>query len=95
MTTPYFVNWVTACHGLTGVFRLLLVNTTDGDVMKIFIAGASGALGSHLVPQLVARGHDVVGSTRSAAKTGTLRALGAEPVIVDALDPDSGRPSPK
>jgi 2-alkyl-3-oxoalkanoate reductase len=67
----------------------LLVNTADGDVMKIFIAGASGALGSHLVPQLVARGHDVVGSTRSAAKTGTLRALGAEPVIVDALDPDS------
>jgi 2-alkyl-3-oxoalkanoate reductase len=57
--------------------------------MKIFIAGASGALGSHLVPQLVARGHDVVGTTRSAAKTGTLRALGAEPVVVDALDPDA------
>ncbi len=57
--------------------------------MKIFIAGASGAIGSHLVPQLVARGHEVVGTTRSAAKTGALRALGAEPVIVDALDPDS------
>ena len=48
--------------------------------MKIFIAGASGAIGSHLVPQLVARGHQVVGTTRSAAKTGVLRALGAEPV---------------
>jgi nucleoside-diphosphate-sugar epimerase len=57
--------------------------------MKIFIAGASGAIGSQLVPQLVARGHEVVGTTRSAAKTGALRALGAEPVIVDALDPDS------
>jgi nucleoside-diphosphate-sugar epimerase len=57
--------------------------------MKIFIAGASGAIGSHLVSQLVARGHEVVGTTRSAAKTGALRALGAEPVIVDALDPDS------
>jgi nucleoside-diphosphate-sugar epimerase len=57
--------------------------------MKIFIAGASGAIGSQLVPQLVARGHAVVGTTRSAAKTGALRALGAEPVIVDALDPDA------
>ncbi len=57
--------------------------------MKIFIAGASGAIGSQLVTQLVARGHEVVGTTRSAAKTGALRALGAEPVIVDALDPDS------
>ena len=57
--------------------------------MKIFIAGASGAIGGQLVPQLVARGHVVVGTTRSAAKTGALRTLGAEPVIVDALDPDS------
>jgi 2-alkyl-3-oxoalkanoate reductase len=61
----------------------------NGDVMKIFIAGASGAIGSQLVPQLVARGHEVVGTTRSAAKTGTLRALGAEPVILDVLDPDA------
>jgi 2-alkyl-3-oxoalkanoate reductase len=57
--------------------------------MKIFIAGASGAIGSQLVPQLLVRGHEVVGTTRSTAKTGALRALGAEPVIVDALDPDS------
>jgi nucleoside-diphosphate-sugar epimerase len=57
--------------------------------MKIFVAGASGAVGSQLVPQLVARGHEVVGTTRSAAKAGAVRALGAEPVVVDALDPDS------
>jgi 2-alkyl-3-oxoalkanoate reductase len=56
--------------------------------MRIFVVGASGAIGSHLVPQLVARGHEVVGTTRSAAKTDALRALGAEPVILDALDPD-------
>jgi nucleoside-diphosphate-sugar epimerase len=57
--------------------------------MKIFIAGASGAIGTHLVPQLVARGHEVVGTTRTPEKTGALQALGAEPVVVDALDPDS------
>ncbi len=57
--------------------------------MKILIAGASGAIGSHLVTQLVARGHEVVGTTRSTAKFGALRALGAEPVILDVLDPDS------
>lgn len=57
--------------------------------MKIFVAGASGAIGSHLVLQLVARGHEVVGTTRSASKTGALRALGAEPVVVNALDPEA------
>ncbi|WEO97587.1 NAD(P)-dependent oxidoreductase [Streptomyces sp. FXJ1.172] len=57
--------------------------------MKILIAGATGAIGSRLVTQLVARGHEVVGTTRSAAKTDALRALGAEPAVVDALDPDS------
>jgi nucleoside-diphosphate-sugar epimerase len=57
--------------------------------MRIFIAGASGAIGTHLVPQLVARGHEVVGTTRTPEKTEALRALGAEPVVVDALDPDS------
>jgi nucleoside-diphosphate-sugar epimerase len=57
--------------------------------MKIFIAGASGAIGSQLASQLVERGHEVVGTTRSAAKTDALRALGAEPVVADALDPDA------
>src|SRR5215204_551998 len=66
-----------------------MTRATNGDVMKIFIAGASGAIGSQLVPQLVARGHEVVGTTRFAAKSGALRALGAEPVVVDALDPDA------
>jgi 2-alkyl-3-oxoalkanoate reductase len=56
--------------------------------MKVFVAGATGALGRALVPQLVARGHDVVGMTRSQAKQDLVRSLGARPVVADALDPD-------
>jgi nucleoside-diphosphate-sugar epimerase len=57
--------------------------------MKVFVAGATGALGRALVPQLVARGHEVVGMTRTASKQDLLRALGARPVVADALDPDA------
>jgi nucleoside-diphosphate-sugar epimerase len=57
--------------------------------MKVFVAGATGALGRALVPQLVARGHDVVGMTRSASKQDLVRSLGARPVVADALDPDA------
>jgi nucleoside-diphosphate-sugar epimerase len=55
--------------------------------MKVFVAGATGVLGRELVPQLVARGHEVVGMTRSASKRDLLRSLGARPVVADALDP--------
>jgi nucleoside-diphosphate-sugar epimerase len=57
--------------------------------MKVFVAGATGALGRQLVPQLVARGHEVVGMTKTASKQDGLRTLGAEPVVADALDPDA------
>jgi 2-alkyl-3-oxoalkanoate reductase len=57
--------------------------------MRVFVAGASGALGSQLVPQLVAAGHEVVGMTRTASKQEGLRALGARPAVADALDPDA------
>src|SRR5215204_3698731 len=57
--------------------------------MKIFVAGASGALGAQLVPQLVAAGHQVVGMTRTASKQDGLRALGAHSVVADALDPEA------
>jgi 2-alkyl-3-oxoalkanoate reductase len=57
--------------------------------MKIFVAGASGALGAQLVPDLVAAGHQVVAMTRTASKQEGLRALGAQPVVADALDPDA------
>ena len=55
--------------------------------MKVFVAGASGVLGRQLVPQLVARGHEVVGMTRSASKQDLVLSLGARPVVADALDP--------
>jgi nucleoside-diphosphate-sugar epimerase len=57
--------------------------------MKVFVAGATGALGTQLIPLLDAAGHDVVGMTRSAGKADAVRALGARPVVADALDPDS------
>jgi 2-alkyl-3-oxoalkanoate reductase len=57
--------------------------------MRIFVAGATGVLGRELVPQLVARGHEVVGMTRSASKQDLVRSLGARPVVADALDPDA------
>jgi nucleoside-diphosphate-sugar epimerase len=57
--------------------------------MKVFVAGATGALGRQLVPQLVARGHEVVGMTRSASKRDLVRSVGARPVVADALDPDA------
>ena len=55
--------------------------------MKIFVAGASGALGQQLIPMLTDRGHQVVGMTRTPAKTALVRELGAEPVLADGLDP--------
>jgi nucleoside-diphosphate-sugar epimerase len=57
--------------------------------MKIFVAGASGALGRQLVPLLADAGHDVVGTTTSPQKVETLRALGAQPVVVDVLDAEA------
>ncbi|HEV2548712.1 MAG TPA: NAD(P)-dependent oxidoreductase [Stellaceae bacterium] len=53
---------------------------------RIFLAGASGAVGRRLVPLLVGAGHRVTGTTRVAEKADELRALGAEPVIVDVFD---------
>ena len=57
--------------------------------MKIFVAGATGVLGRALVPQLVARRHEVVGMTRNASKQDLVRSLGARPVVADALDADA------
>jgi nucleoside-diphosphate-sugar epimerase len=54
--------------------------------MRVFLAGASGVIGRRLVPQLVRAGHQVVGTTRSQDKIELLRALGAEPVVVDVFD---------
>jgi nucleoside-diphosphate-sugar epimerase len=59
--------------------------------MRVLVVGASGAIGSRLVPQLVERGHQVTGTSRSAAKAGKLRSLGAEPAALDVLDPGAVR----
>jgi nucleoside-diphosphate-sugar epimerase len=50
------------------------------------VVGASGAIGRRLIPQLAGRGHQVTGTSRSAAKAGQLRSLGAEPAVLDVLD---------
>jgi len=57
--------------------------------MKVFLAGATGALGKQLVPLLVAKGHEVVGMTRTDAKADQLRGVGAQPIVADALDADA------
>src|SRR5215471_7042876 len=54
--------------------------------MRIFLAGASGVVGRRLVPLLVGKGYYVVGTTRTPSKIEVLRSLGAEPMVVDALD---------
>jgi nucleoside-diphosphate-sugar epimerase len=56
--------------------------------MRILVAGATGALGTQLIPRLVERGHDVTGLARSASKQHDIREMGAKPVIADALDPE-------
>jgi nucleoside-diphosphate-sugar epimerase len=56
--------------------------------MRVFVAGATGAIGKQLVPRLVAAGHEVHGMTRSKAKQSLLFELGAVPVVADALDAD-------
>ncbi|WAL59880.1 SDR family oxidoreductase [Thermocoleostomius sinensis] len=57
--------------------------------MKIFVAGATGAIGRPLIAQLLAQGHDVVGLTRSSEKARTLAEQGAEAAIADVFDADA------
>ena len=56
--------------------------------MRVFVAGASGAIGKQLVPRLVAAGHEITAMTRSESKQAMLYEQGAMPVVADALDPD-------
>ena len=56
--------------------------------MRVFVAGATGAIGRQLVPRLVAAGHEVHGMTRSESKRAMLSELGAVAVVADALDAD-------
>lgn len=54
--------------------------------MRIFLAGATGAIGRRLAPLLIADGHEVTGTTRSADKAKTLKQAGVKPVVVDVFD---------
>ena len=54
--------------------------------MRVMVVGASGAIGSRLVPQLIGRGHEVIGTFSSPGKAERVRALGAQPISVDLLD---------
>src|SRR5262249_51239313 len=60
--------------------------TEEGKTMRVFVTGATGALGRHLVPGLVAAGHEGTATTRTPGKTAQLREAGAGPVGVDGRD---------
>lgn len=59
--------------------------------MKVFVAGATGVVGAPLVRMLVEAGHEVVGTTRTAAKVEAIRAMGAEGVVMEGLDAEGVR----
>jgi 2-alkyl-3-oxoalkanoate reductase len=59
--------------------------------MQVMVVGASGAIGTRLVPQLTGRGHEVIGTFRSPGSAERVRALGAHPVALDLLDPGAVR----
>jgi 2-alkyl-3-oxoalkanoate reductase len=59
--------------------------------MRVLVVGASGAVGTRLVPQLTERGHEVIGTFRSPGKAERVRALGAQPVALDLLDAPAAR----
>jgi len=56
--------------------------------MRIFVAGAAGALGKQLIPRLVEKGHEVIGMTRRESNSEVVEELGAMPVVADGLDPE-------
>ena len=55
--------------------------------MRVLLTGASGAIGTRLVPQLIDRRHDVIGTSTSTGSAEQVRALGAEAIVLDLLDP--------
>ena len=59
--------------------------------MRVFVAGAGGAIGRPLIPKLVAAGHEVTGTTRSESKAGAIREAGADAAVLDVFDADAVR----
>jgi nucleoside-diphosphate-sugar epimerase len=62
---------------------------SQGEIMRVFLAGASGVIGQRVIPRLVKAGHVVGGMTRSGSKTELLGQLGAEPILCDVFDRDA------
>src|SRR4051795_2626181 len=60
---------------------------TKGGTMRVLVAGASGAIGTRLVAQLIDAGHEVIGTSRSPGNAARVQALGAKAVVLDLLDP--------
>jgi hypothetical protein len=77
---------VEECHSFGWCLVFKGKHHAEGKIMRVFVTGATGALGRHLVPGLVAAGHGVTATTRTPGKVAQLRAAGAEPVILDGLD---------
>src|SRR5205085_2294517 len=72
-----------------GLSRLIGASIEKEAVMKVFVAGATGAIGKQLVPMLVANGHEVTGTTRTPEKQSLIARMGARPVVADGLDPEA------
>jgi nucleoside-diphosphate-sugar epimerase len=86
MSTVEYERPRVTCHA--AAVRLVSADETPSkeDPMRIFVAGATGAIGKRLVPLLVAEGHEVTGMTRSPEKADWIRSVGADPVVADGLD---------
>src|SRR2546430_1878004 len=75
-----------ATDGVTGVPRFIVGRKTRHRVMRVFLAGAAGAIGRRLVPLLLGAGHKVTGTTRSTATAKELERAGVTPAALDIFD---------
>ncbi len=83
---PLPVGGAGECHSFGWCLVFKGKHHAKGKIMRVFVTGATGALGRHLVPGLVAAGHEVTATTRTPGKVAQLREAGAEPVVLDGLD---------
>jgi nucleoside-diphosphate-sugar epimerase len=87
VTAGFLAPYVTDGRGcLVSGLRVKFLEIRKVRVVRVFVAGGTGVIGRRLVPQLVARGHQVTATTASTAKLGLLEQLGADGVVMDGLD---------